>query len=177
MSRVGKMPISIPQNVNVVISSTDITIKGVLGTLTQKIHQLINVRQEQNFLILHPIETSHKANAMFGTLRALLANMVLGVSNGFDRKLILVGVGFRAQIQNNKLVLQIGFSHFVSKDIPIGIRVECPTQTEIIIKGYDRQKVGQFAAEIRNIRPPECYKGKGIRYFGEKVLIKETKKK
>ena len=128
-------------------------------------------------LNVQPADDSAQANAMSGTMRALLANMVRGVGQGFERKLTLVGVGFRAQAQGSKLNLQVGFSHQVVKDMPEGIKVECPTQTEILIKGADKQVVGQLAAEVRAIRPPEPYKGKGIRYADERVVLKETKKK
>jgi large subunit ribosomal protein L6 len=157
MSRVGKMPIAVPQGVDVSVKDDKISVKGSLGTLVRPVNELVTVKN--------------------GTMRALVANMVSGVTKGFERKLNLVGVGFRAAAAGNKLNLQIGFSHPVSKEMPAGIKVECPTQTEIIIKGSDRQVVGQIAAEVRAIRPPEPYKGKGIRYSDEKVSLKETKKK
>ena len=144
---------------------------------SRALNPLVSVTQEAGSLKFAPANDSTQAGAMSGTMRALVANMVTGVSKGFERRLNLVGVGFRAQAQGQKLNLQIGFSHPVSKDMPDGIKVECPTQTEIVIKGSDRQVVGQIAAEVRDLRPPEPYKGKGIRYQGEKVVIKETKKK
>ncbi len=177
MSRVGKMPITVPQGVDVQLSAEQITIKGALGTLVRKQHPLVGIQRDGAEIKLAPANDSTEANAMSGTMRALLANMVNGVSKGFEKKLSLVGVGFRAQAAGTKLNLQIGFSHPVAKDMPAGIKVECPTQTEIIIKGADRQVVGQIAAEVRAIRPPEPYKGKGIRYVDERVVLKETKKK
>jgi large subunit ribosomal protein L6 len=177
MSRVGKMPIALPQGVDVSITAEKISVKGSLGTLVRPVNGLVAVTNEGGKLQFAPANDSVEADAMSGTMRALVANMVNGVSKGFEKKLTLVGVGFRAQAAGTKLNLQIGFSHPVSKDMPTGIKVECPTQTEIIIKGSDRQAVGQIAAEVRAIRPPEPYKGKGIRYADEKVTLKETKKK
>jgi large subunit ribosomal protein L6 len=177
MSRVGKMPIAIPQGVDVSITADQISVKGSLGSLSRPVNSLVTVKNEGGKLMFAPVNESAEANAMSGTMRALVANMVQGVSKGFERKLNLVGVGFRAQAQGQKLNLQIGFSHPVVKDMPAGIKVETPSQTEILIKGADRQVVGQVAAEVRAFRPPEPYKGKGIRYADEKVVIKETKKK
>ena len=177
MSRVGKMPIAVPQGVDVQIANNQITVKGANGTLARTMNSLVEVRKEGTTLSFAPANDGMEANAMSGTMRALVNNMVNGVSKGFEKKLSLVGVGFRAAAAGSKLNLQIGFSHPVSKDMPAGIKVECPSQTEIVIKGSDRQVVGQIAAEVRAIRPPEPYKGKGIRYVGEKVVIKETKKK
>ncbi|MBB5206263.1 large subunit ribosomal protein L6 [Inhella inkyongensis] len=177
MSRVGKMPVAIPQGVDVTVSNGQISVKGAMGTLVRPAHALVQVNSEAGKLSFAPADDSAAANAMSGTVRALVANMVHGVSKGFERKLNLVGVGFRAQAQGQKLNLQIGFSHPVVKEMPAGIKVECPTQTEILIKGADRQVVGQIAAEVRAFRPPEPYKGKGIRYSDEKVSLKETKKK
>jgi large subunit ribosomal protein L6 len=177
MSRVGKMPVAIPQGVDVSITADQISVKGSLGTLSRPANKLVTVKNEGGKLMFAPVNDSAEANAMSGTMRALVANMVQGVSKGFERKLTLVGVGYRAQAQGQKLNLQIGFSHPVVKDMPAGIKVETPSQTEIVIKGADRQAVGQIAAEVRAFRPPEPYKGKGIRYADEKVVIKETKKK
>jgi large subunit ribosomal protein L6 len=177
MSRVGKMPITLPQGVDVAITADQISVKGSLGTLVRPANQLVTIKKDGSELLFLPANESTEADALSGTFRALVANMVNGVSKGFEKKLTLVGVGFRAQAQGSKLNLQIGFSHPVVKDMPAGIKVECPTQTEIIIKGSDRQVVGQIAAEVRAIRPPEPYKGKGIRYADEKVSLKETKKK
>jgi large subunit ribosomal protein L6 len=177
MSRVGKMPIAVPQGVDVKISPEAITVKGGLGTLNLPANGLVTVSQDGGMLKVVPTNDSAAADAMSGTMRAQLANSVNGVSKGFEKKLTLVGVGFRAQAQGQKLNLQIGFSHPVVKDMPAGIKVETPSQTEILIKGADRQVVGQIAAEVRAFRPPEPYKGKGIRYADERVVIKETKKK
>ncbi len=177
MSRVGKMPIEVPKGVDVQLTADKITVKGSNGTLSQALSSHVRVKHDAGQVTFEPADQSVQANAMSGTLRALVANMVSGVSKGFEKKLSLVGVGFRAQAQGPKLNLQIGFSHPVVKDMPAGIKVETPTQTEIIIKGADRQVVGQIAAEVRAIRPPEPYKGKGIRYADERVSLKETKKK
>ena len=177
MSRVGKMPIAVPQGVDVAVTADQITVKGGNGTLSRPLSPLVTVKKDGATLNFVPANESAEANAMSGTMRALVANMVNGVSKGFEKKLNLVGVGFRAAATGSKLNLQIGFSHPVAKDMPAGITVTCPTQTEIVIKGSDRQVVGQIAAEVRAIRPPEPYKGKGIRYADEKVTIKETKKK
>ena len=177
MSRVGKMPIAIPQGVDVQITAEQITVKGSLGSLTRPQHKLVVVNNDAGVLKVAPTNDSTEANAMSGTIRALLNNMVNGVSKGFEKKLNLVGVGYRAQAQGQKLNLQIGYSHPVVKEMPDGIKVETPTQTEILIKGVDRQVVGQLAAEVRAFRPPEPYKGKGIRYSDERVVLKETKKK
>lgn len=177
MSRVGKMPIAVPQGVDVKISAEAVTVKGGNGTLSLPISSLVTVTQDGTTLKVAPANETAEANAMSGTFRALLANTVNGVSKGFEKKLTLVGVGFRAQAQGQKLNLSIGFSHPVVKDMPAGIKVETPSQTEILIKGADRQVVGQIAAEVRAFRPPEPYKGKGIRYADERVVIKETKKK
>ena len=177
MSRVGKMSITVPQGVDVSVTEDQISVKGAKGTLVRPVHSLVKVSNESGKLSFAPADDSAEANAMSGTIRALVNNMVEGVSKGFERKLNLVGVGFRAQAQGQKLNLQIGFSHPVVKDMPAGVTVACPTQTEIVIKGADRQAVGQVAAEVRAIRPPEPYKGKGVRYAEERVVLKETKKK
>lgn len=177
MSRVGKMPLPLPQGVNVALSLEQISVQGALGTLVRPSSRLVQIRSDDGKLTFLPANDSVEADAMSGTMRALVSNMVNGVSKGFEKRLSLVGVGFRAAAAGGKLSLQIGFSHPVAKDMPAGVKVECPTQTEIVIRGSDRQVVGQIAAEVRALRPPEPYKGKGIRYFGEKVVIKETKKK
>jgi len=177
MSRVGKMPIAVPQGVDVSITAEKISVKGAQGTLVRAANDLVTVKNDGGKLVFAPANESAAADAMSGTMRALVSNMVNGVTKGFERKLTLVGVGFRAQAQGQKLNLQIGFSHPVVKDMPAGITVTTPTQTEILIKGADRQVVGQIAAEVRAIRPPEPYKGKGIRYADERVVLKETKKK
>ena len=177
MSRVGKMPIVVPSGVDVTASAETISVKGSLGTLSRPVNSLVRVRKEDGKIMFEPANDSMEADAMSGTMRALVANMVGGVTKGFEKKLNLVGVGYRATAAGTKLNLQIGFSHPVSKEMPAGVKVVCPTQTEIVISGFDRQAVGQVAAEVRALRPPEPYKGKGIRYSDEKVTIKETKKK
>ena len=177
MSRVGKMPLSLPKGVDVSLTAEQISVKGSLGTLVRPVNALVTVKNDDGKLMFAPANDSVEADAMSGTIRALVANMVNGVSKGFEKKLALVGVGYRAAAAGSKLNLQIGFSHPVAKEMPEGVTVTCPTQTEIVIRGSDRQVVGQIAAEVRAFRPPEPYKGKGIRYVGEKVVIKETKKK
>jgi large subunit ribosomal protein L6 len=177
MSRVGKMPVAIPQGVDVAIKDDQINVKGTGGTLSLALHALVKVVNQDGKLTFTPANESREANAMSGTLRQLVNNMVVGVSKGFEKKLSLVGVGYKAAAQGAKLNLQVGYSHPVNVDMPAGITVATPTPTEILIKGADRQRVGQIAAEIRAIRPPEPYKGKGIRYSDEKITIKETKKK
>lgn len=176
MSRIGKMPIALPQGVEVSISDV-IQVKGSLGSLSMPKSELVEIKNSDGVLNVTPIDASAQANAMSGTMRAMVANMVHGVSKGFEKKLTLIGVGFRAQAQGDKLNLSVGFSHPVVKQMPQGVKVEAPTATEVVIKGADAQKVGQVAAEIRAIRPPEPYKGKGIRYADERVILKETKKK
>ncbi|CAH2785968.1 MAG: LSU ribosomal protein L6p (L9e) [Candidatus Burkholderia crenata] len=177
MSRVGKSPITLPQGAEVAFSGEVITVKGPLGTITQAVNPFVTVANDNGTLNFAPADGSRDANAMSGTMRALVANMVNGVTKGFERKLTLVGVGYRAQAQGDKLNLSLGFSHPVVHAMPEGVKVETPTQTEIVINGIDKQKVGQVAAEVRGYRPPEPYKGKGVRYFGEVVILKETKKK
>jgi len=177
MSRVAKNPISVPSGVEVNLSGDAISIKGPLGTLTQSLVNQVTVTHADGRLMVATANDSRQAHAMSGTTRALLANMVLGVTKGFERKLLLVGVGYRAQAQGNKLNLTLGFSHPVEHMMPDGIKVETPTQTEIVIKGLDKQVVGQVAADVRSYRKPEPYKGKGVRYSDEVVVRKETKKK
>ena len=177
MSRVGKSPVLLPEKVEVTISADLISVKGPLGTLSQAITSNVKVEKIDNQLEIKLNEDTRQANAISGTLRALIANMVQGVSKGFERKLTLVGVGYRAQAQGDKLNLTLGFSHPVVHQVPVGVKVETPTQTEIIIKGADKQQVGQVAAAVRNYRPPEPYKGKGVRYADERIVLKETKKK
>jgi len=171
------MPLVVPQGVDVTAGAETISVKGSLGTLVRPVSPLVTVKKEDGKVTFVATDDSQEADAMSGTMRALVANMVSGVTKGFEKKLTLVGVGFRAQAAGTKLNLQIGYSHPVSKDMPAGVKVETPSQTEIVIKGVDRQAVGQVAAEVRALRPPEPYKGKGIRYVDEKVTIKETKKK
>jgi large subunit ribosomal protein L6 len=177
MSRVGKMPVSIPQGVDVVMKQDQINVKGALGALALAQNALVTVTNETGKLSFIPANDSREANAMSGTMRQLVNNMVVGVTKGFEKKLNLVGVGFKAAAQGTKLNLTVGYSHPVEFDMPAGITVATPTPTEIVIKGSDRQRVGQIAAEVRAVRPPEPYKGKGIRYADEKITIKETKKK
>ena len=177
MSRVGKMPIVVPSGVDVTASAETISVKGSLGTLSRPVNSLVRVRKEDGKIMFESANDSMEADAMSGTMRALVANMVGGVTKGFEKKLNLVGVGYRATAAGTKLNLQIGFSHPVAKEMPAGVKVVCPTQTEIVISGFDRQAVGQVAAEVRALRPPEPYKGKGIRYSDEKITLKETKKK
>jgi large subunit ribosomal protein L6 len=177
MSRVGKQAVVIPQGVDVAVKAESITVKGALGALEMALNPLVQVASADGKLSFTPVNDGRDANAMSGTLRQLANNMVLGVSKGFEKKLNLIGVGYKAAAQGNKLNLAIGFSHPVDIEMPAGVTVATPTPTEIIIKGADRQVVGQIASEVRAVRPPEPYKGKGIRYSDEKVVIKETKKK
>ena len=177
MSRVGKMPVALPNGAEATITAEQITVKGPLGALTQPLTKKVKVVNNNGSLSFEVADDSREANAMSGTLRALVNNMVNGVTKGFEKKLNLVGVGFRAQAQGDKLNLSLGFSHPIVHQMPAGIKVETPTQTEILIKGIDRQVVGQVAAEIRAYREPEPYKGKGVRYADEVVTLKETKKK
>ena len=177
MSRVGKMPIALPKGAEVAISAEQIIVKGPLGSLSQVLTGLVKIENNSGTLSFSPVDESREANAMSGTLRALVSNMVNGVTKGFEKKLSLVGVGYRAQAQGDKLNLSLGFSHPVVHQMPEGVKCETPTQTEILIKGIDKQKVGQTAAEVRAYRSPEPYKGKGVRYADEVVTLKETKKK
>jgi large subunit ribosomal protein L6 len=177
MSRVGKAPVAIPAGVDVSVQANQINVKGTGGALSLTLNALVKVSNNAGVLAFEPANESREANAMTGTMRQLVNNMVQGVTKGFEKKLTLIGVGYKAQAQGAKLNLTVGYSHPVNKDMPAGITVATPAPTEIVIKGADRQRVGQVAAEIRAIRPPEPYKGKGIRYSDEKVAIKETKKK
>jgi large subunit ribosomal protein L6 len=177
MSRVGKMPIALPAGAEATIDAAQITVKGPLGTLTQSLNGLVTVANNAGTLNFAPANDSREANAMSGTLRALVNNMVNGVTKGFEKKLQLVGVGFKAQAEGRKLNLTLGYSHPIVHEMPEGIECKTPTQTEILIKGINRQVVGQVAAEVRAYRQPEPYKGKGVRYSDEVVVLKETKKK
>ena len=177
MSRVGKMPVSVPAGVDVSIKQDQINVKGTLGALALTQNALVTVTHDAGKLSFVPANDSRESNAMSGTMRQLVNNMVVGVTKGFEKKLNLVGVGFKAAGQGAKLNLAVGYSHPVDFVMPAGITVATPTPTEIVIKGSDRQRVGQIAAEVRAVRPPEPYKGKGIRYADEKITIKETKKK
>jgi len=171
------MPITIPAGVDVSIKEDQISVKGTGGTLSLARNALVNVVNKDGKLSFEPANDSREANAMSGTIRQLVNNMVVGVTKGFEKKLNLVGVGYKAAASGAKLNLQVGYSHPVNIDMPQGITVTTATPTEVVIKGADRQRVGQIAAEIRAVRPPEPYKGKGIRYADEKIVIKETKKK
>ncbi|MBA4329023.1 MAG: 50S ribosomal protein L6 [Polaromonas sp.] len=177
MSRVGKMPVVVPQGVDVAMKDDQINVKGGLGTLALTQNALVTIKNDAGKLTFVPANDSREANAMSGTMRQLVNNMVTGVTKGFEKKLSLVGVGYKAQAQGAKLNLTVGYSHPVIMDMPAGITATTPTPTEVVIKGSDRQRVGQIAAEVRAVRPPEPYKGKGIRYADEKITIKETKKK
>ena len=177
MSRIADFPVPVPKGVDVTLSGETVSIKGPLGTLTQRLEGSVKIRREGDQLLFQAANDSDFADAMSGTIRALVANMVVGVTRGFQKKLTLVGVGYRAQAQGDKLNLSLGYSHPIVHSMPQGIKVETPTQTEILIKGLDKQLVGQVAAEVRSYRPPEPYKGKGVRYADERVIIKETKKK
>ena len=177
MSRVGKLPVNIPAGVDVTVMADQISVKGAGGVLHLAQNQLVKVTSDAGKLSFAPANVSREADAMSGTMRQLVNNMVVGVSKGFEKKLSLIGVGYKAQASGAKLNLAVGYSHPVNIEMPSGITVATPTPTEILIKGADRQRVGQIAAEIRSVRPPEPYKGKGIRYADEKITIKETKKK
>lgn len=176
MSRVGKNPVAL-SGAEVSILGGKVTVKGKLGTLESIFSDKLTIENKDGQLTVVRNDESREANALSGTTRALLANMVKGVTEGFEKKLALVGVGYRAKAENNGLKLELGFSHDVFHAMPEGVTAETPTQTEIIIKGMDKQQVGQVAAEVRAYREPEPYKGKGVRYVGEVVIIKETKKK
>ncbi len=177
MSRVGKMPVAVPAGVDVAIKQDQINVKGALGALALAQNALVTITQDAGKLSFVPANDSREANAMSGTMRQLVNNMVVGVTKGFEKKLSLVGVGYKAAASGVKLNLTVGYSHPVDFVMPAGITVATPTPTEIVIRGSDRQRVGQIAAEVRAVRPPEPYKGKGIRYVDEKITIKETKKK
>lgn len=177
MSRVGLLPIEVPEDVNLQIETDEVKARGKLGELSMHVSKDVEVSREENTVWVKPINDSKRARTMWGTTRSLLNNLVIGVARGFEKQLVIVGVGFRAQIQGKNLVLQLGYSHEIQYPIPDGITIEVPTQTEIVVSGPDNQKVGQVAAEIRSFRKPEPYKGKGIRYKDEIILRKEGKKK
>jgi large subunit ribosomal protein L6 len=177
MSRIANYPVELPEKVEVSLGHNQISVKGPLGTLTRSLSPRVRIERIDNRLEFKVNDNSRQANALSGTARALVANMVAGVTRGFEKKLNLVGVGYRAQAQGDKLNLTLGFSHPVVHPLPAGVKAETPTQTEIVIKGMDKQAVGQVAAEIRRYRAPEPYKGKGVRYAGEQIILKETKKK
>jgi len=177
MSRIANNPVSIPKGVEITLSGQDVSVKGSKGNLSMTLHSLVAISQEEDRLQLKAVEGSKKSVALAGTSRSLVNNMVTGVSNGFQKELELQGVGYRAQAQGKKLNLSLGFSHPVVYEVPEGIDIETPSQTQVIVKGIDKQLVGQVSAEIRAFRPPEPYKGKGVRYADEYVKRKEAKKK
>jgi large subunit ribosomal protein L6 len=177
MSRIAKYPVTLPKGVEVNLAGGQIAVKGPLGAITQPLNPHVSVEKSGDQVVCKALGNSRHANAMSGTTRALVANMVAGVSKGFEKRLALVGVGYRAQAQGDKLNLTLGFSHPVVHQMPKGVKVVTPTQTEIVISGIDKQQVGQVAAEVRAYRSPEPYKGKGVRYSNEIVVLKETKKK
>jgi large subunit ribosomal protein L6 len=177
MSRIAKSPIDVPSGVDVNIAGAAVTVKGPKGTLSGAIHPTVRLTAEDKTLHIAPVSDKGDCWAMAGTMRALVNNMVVGVSSGFERKLTLIGVGYRAQAKGKVLNLALGYSHPIDYPVPEGIEIETPTPTEIVVKGADKQRVGQVAAEIRAKRPPEPYKGKGVRYSDEQVIRKEAKKK
>ena len=177
MSRIAKFPIPVPKGVEVNVAAGQISVKGPLGTIARAADPNVAVEKNGETLLCKALGNSRHANAMSGTMRALVANMVTGVTKGFEKRLALVGVGFRAQAQGDKLNLSLGFSHPVVHQMPKGVKVATPTQTEIVLTGIDKQLVGQVAAEVRAHRSPEPYKGKGVRYVDEVIVLKETKKK
>ena len=177
MSRIAKKPVQVPPSVEVNLSGSLVTVKGKLGEISQQLHPLVKVSITEGTIVFDLAEESQAAKAMSGTMRALVSNMIDGVSEGFTKKLLMVCVGYRASVQGKVLNITAGFSHPVNVEFPEGVTVETPSNTEILVKGYDKQKVSQFAANIRSIRPPEPYKGKGIRYHDEQIILKEGKKK
>lgn len=177
MSRVANSPVTLPSGVELKLDGQSLNVKGGKGTLNMDIHDLVEVSQEENVVTFKARNGSQKARALAGTTRALVNNMVIGVSDGFERKLELVGVGYRAKASGNVLNLSVGYSNPIDFEVPAGVSVETPTQTEVVLKGIDKQLLGQVAAVIRAFRAPEPYKGKGIRYAGEQILRKEAKKK
>ena len=177
MSRIAKYPVPLPKGVEVTLAADQISVRGPLGAIARPANPNVEVKKDGESLVFAALGNSNHANAMSGTMRALVANMVTGVTKGFEKRLALVGVGFRAQAQGDKLNLTLGYSHPVVHQMPKGIKVATPTQTEIVISGIDKQLVGQVAAEVRAHRPPEPYKGKGVRYADEAIVLKETKKK
>ena len=177
MSRIAKYPVPVPKGVDVTLAGDNISVKGPLGVIARAADPNVAVEKDGENIVFKALGNSHHADAMSGTMRALVANMVAGVTKGYEKKLALVGVGYRAQAAGDKLNLTLGFSHPVVHQMPKGVKVATPTQTEIVISGIDKQLVGQVAAEVRAHRPPEPYKGKGVRYAAEAVVLKETKKK
>ncbi len=177
MSRIAKSPVELPKGVTVTLNENTVKVKGSQGELQLQVHQAVSVKEEEGQLVLAGADDSRSAWAMAGTMRSLIKNMVIGVSQGFERRLLLNGVGYRAAAQGTSLNLTLGYSHPLAYQLPEGVSVETPSQTEIVIKGMDKQQVGQVAAEIRAFRPPEPYKGKGVRYSDENIRRKEAKKK
>jgi len=177
MSRIAKYPVPLPKGVELNLAGGQISVKGPLGTIARAADPNVEVKKEGEQIVFKALGNSNHANAMSGTMRALVAGMVTGVTKGFEKRLALVGVGYRAQAQGDKLNLTLGFSHPVTHQMPKGVKVATPTQTEIVISGMDKQQVGQVAAEVRAHRSPEPYKGKGVRYSNEVIVLKETKKK
>lgn len=177
MSRVAKSPVVIPAGVTVTVEQQNVSVKGKTATLSITINDLVNVRVENNEVLFNPKDESVQANAQAGTARALVHNMVVGCDKGYERKLTLVGVGYRAQVKGNVVNLNLGYSHPVDYELPEGVTAQCPSQTEIVLKGADKAVIGQVAANLRALRAPEPYKGKGVRYADEIVHIKEAKKK
>ena len=177
MSCIANASVSIPSGVEVTLSSQELSIKGSKGNLSLTLHELVEIKQEESELKVAAVDSTKKSHALSGTFRALVSNMVVGVSQGFEKHLELLGVGYRAQAQGRKLNLSLGFSHPVEYQVPEGIEIETPSQTQVIVRGIDKQLVGQVSAEIRAFRPPEPYKGKGVRYLNEYVKRKEAKKK
>ncbi len=177
MSRIANNTVDVPGGVDVTLDGQTVSVKGGKGTLNLTVHELVEIRLEDNALLLAATKSDRNSNALVGTFRSLVNNMVVGVCDGFQKSLELQGVGYRAQIRGKKLILTLGFSHLIEYLIPDGIEVETPTQTQILVKGIDKQLVGQVSAEIRSFRPPEPYKGKGVRYIDEHVRRKEAKKK
>lgn len=177
MSRVAKAPVTLPSGTSVTLNGRQVEVKGKNGTLSLHLHDLVELKQEDDTVVLLPVQDSKEAWMHTGTVRAILNNMVKGVSEGFERRLQLIGVGYRAQVAGNKVNLSLGYSHPIEYTLPEGVTAESPSQTEIVLKSSDKQKLGQAAANIRSFRPPEPYKGKGVRYSDEVVLRKEAKKK
>ncbi len=177
MSRVAKKPVEFPSGVEVSLEGNKVTVKGAKGSLSQEVNSAVNMKLENSVVSFSAVNSNKSSIAMAGSARANVANMVLGVSQGFEKKLELHGVGYRAQVKGNVLDLSLGFSHPAEYEIPVDVNIEMLGQTEILVKGMDKQRVGQVAAEIRAYRPPEPYKGKGVRYSGERIVLKDAKKK
>lgn len=177
MSRIGKKPVLVPSGVDVTLNGNTVAVKGPKGELSVVLSELVSVEKNDEGVQINPKDKTQSVRSFWGLSRSLVSNLVTGVTEGFEKKLELVGVGYRAQVQGQKLKLSLGFSHDIEYEIPAGIKVECPSQTEVTISGIDKQQVGQIAAEIRSYRTPEPYKGKGVRYVGEYIFRKEGKKK